>query len=83
MRVDIIVRSFLIASLISLIALLLEAAYYGLHPGNTYGTTYALTAAFVNNFSDLSSPLNIMLLTIIFISTFVIVSNRISKREQL
>jgi len=79
MRFDTIIRSFMIASLISLMALLLEAAYYGLRLENTY----ALTGAFVNNFSDLSSPVNITVLAIIFFSTFVIASNRISKRERL
>jgi hypothetical protein len=78
MKFDTIIRSFLIAILVSLIALLIEAAYYGLSSGNTY----ALTAAFVNNYSDLSSPANIALLTIIFLSTLVICLSKISKKER-
>lgn len=82
MRFDTILRSFLIASLISFMALLLEAAYYGLHPDDTYGTTYALTGAFVNNYSDLSSPVSIILLALIFFLTFVITLSKISKKER-
>ncbi len=82
MRFDTILRSFLIASLISFMALLLEAAYYGLQPDDTYGTTYALTGAFVNNYSDLGSPVNIILLALIFFLTFVITLNKISKKER-
>jgi hypothetical protein len=78
MKFDTIIRSFLIAILVSLIALILEAAYYGLRLGNTY----ALTAGFVNNYSDLSSPINIILLTIIFISTLLIALSKISKKER-
>lgn len=82
MRFDTILRSFLIACLISLMALVLEAAYYGLLTKNTYGTTYALTGAFVNNYSDLSSPINIAFLVLIFLSIFVIALNSISKKER-
>ncbi len=78
MKFDTIIRSFLIAGLVSLIALIIEAAYYGLRPGNTY----ALTAAFINNYSDLSSPINITLLAIIFFSTLVIALSKISKKER-
>lgn len=78
MKFDTIVRSFLIAILVSLIALIIEAAYYGLRIGNNY----ALTAGFVNNYSDLSSPANTALLAIIFFSTFVISLSKISKKER-
>lgn len=77
MKFDTIIRSFLIAILVSIIALLIEAAYYGLSSGNNY----ALTAAFVNNYSDLSSPVNITFLAIIFVLTLVIALSNISKRE--
>lgn len=85
MKFDNIIRSFIIASFTSLIAVLLEAAYYGLHPPNTYSvnnTAYFITAPFVNNFSDISSPINIIIISIIFVFSFVIVSNLISKRER-
>lgn len=85
MRCDNIIRSFIIASFTSLIAVLLEAAYYGLHPENTYSvnkTAYFITVPFVNNFSDISSPINITIISIIFVFSFVIVSNLISKRER-
>jgi hypothetical protein len=78
MKFDTIVRSFLIAILVSLIALIIEAAYYGLRVGNNY----ALTAGFVNNYPDLSSPVNTALLAIIFFSTFVISLSKISKKER-
>jgi len=77
MKFDTIIRSFLIAILVSFIALIIEGAYYGLHLGNTY----ALTAGFVNNYSDLTSPLNIIFLAIIFVLTFVIALSKISKKE--
>jgi hypothetical protein len=79
MKFDTIIRSFLIAVLVSLIALIIEAAYYGLSKGNTY----ALTAGFVNNYSDLSSPVNITLIAMIFVSTLVIALSKISKKERL
>ena len=82
MRFDTLLRSFLIASLISFLALLLETAYYGLHPGDSSGTTYALTGAFVNNYSDLSGPVNIILIALIFLLTFMIALNKISKKER-
>lgn len=78
MKFDTIIRSFLIAILVSLIALLIEAAYYGLSSGNTY----ALTAVFIDNYSDLSSPVNLTILTIIFFSTLVIALSKISKKER-
>ncbi len=85
MRFDTIIRSFMIAGFTSLIALLIEAAYYGLHPKNTYSvnnTAYSITSPFVNNFSGIGSHANIILLGIIFVFSFVIVSNLISKRER-
>lgn len=78
MKFDTIIRSFLIAILVSLIALIIEGAYYGIISGNTY----ALTAGFVNNYSDLSSPVNMIFLAIIFVLTLVIALSKISKKEK-
>lgn len=78
MKSDTIIRSFLIAILVSLIVLIIEGAYYGLRLGNTY----ALTAGFVNNSSDLSSPVNIVFLAIIFVATLAIALSKISKKER-
>jgi hypothetical protein len=64
----------MIAFLISLIALLLESAYYGLRTA-----TYSITSPFVS--SVINSPLNMAVLALIFISSFVIALNTISKRE--
>ncbi|WP_082088077.1 MULTISPECIES: hypothetical protein [unclassified Methanosarcina] len=75
MKLDIIIRSFLIAVLISLIALLLEASYYGLRTA-----TYSITGPFVS--SVINSPLNMAVLALIFISSFVMALNTISKRER-
>ncbi len=72
----------MIAGLISLIAVLIEAAYFGIYSWNVYGTAYSLTSPFVNNLADLTSPVNITILTVIFVSTFVIVSGKISKKER-
>ena len=85
MKLEIIIRSFLIAVLISLIAVLLEAAYYGLHTRNMYSASnaaYSITSPFINNFSGISSPTNSAILAIIFISSFMIALNLISKREK-
>ena len=79
MKFDTIILSFLIAILVSLIALIIEAAYYGLRIGNNY----ALTAGFVNNYSDLSSPVNMTFLAIIFVLTLLIALSKISKKERL
>ncbi len=79
MKFDTIIRSFLIAVLVSLIALFTEAAYYGLRIGNNY----ALTAAFVNNYSDLSSSANITFLAVIFVLTLLIALSKISKKERI
>lgn len=85
MKLDTIIRSFMIAGLISLIVVILESAYYGLYPVKTYSASnaaYAITGPFVNNFSDIGSPMNTAVLTIIFISSFVIALNLISKKER-
>lgn len=84
MRFDTFIRSFLIAILVPLIVVITEAAYYGLHPGNMSSINsvgYSVTSPFFNNFSDLTSPVNLTILTIIFISTFVIAFIKISKQE--
>jgi len=78
MKFDTIIRSFLIAILVSLIALIIEGAYYGLRLGNTD----VLTAGFVTNYSDLTSPVNIIFLAIIFVLTLVIALGKISKKER-
>ena len=75
----------MIAVLISLIAVLLESAYYGLHARNMYSASnaaYSITSPFANNFSGISSPINTALIAIIFISSFLIALNLISKRER-
>lgn len=85
MRFDTLLRSFMIACLISLITVLIEAAYYGLQPENAYlisNAGYSVTSPFVNNYSDLTSPVNLMILAIIFVSTFVIALSKISKDEK-
>jgi hypothetical protein len=85
MRLDNIIRSFMIASLILLIAVLIEAAYFGLNQKNTYyidDTAYSVAAPFVNNFSSISSPTNTIILVILFVISFVMISNMISKRER-
>jgi len=85
MNSDILIRSFIIACLITLITVLIEAAYYGLQPENAYLASdvgYSVTSPFVNNYSDLTSPVNRIILGIIFISTFVISLKEISKRAK-
>jgi len=85
MRLGIIIRSFMIAILISLIAVIIEAAYYGLHSENAYAVSnagYSIASPFINNLSDISSPVNLIILGIIFVSTFVISSSKISKKEK-
>ncbi len=75
----------MIATLISLVAVIIEAAYYGLHLENTYSISnagYSITSPFVNSFSDLSSPVNLIILALIFISTFLIASSKISKKKK-
>jgi len=79
-----IIRRFTMAGLILLIVVIIEAAYYGLHPMNNYsinGSAYSVAAPFITNFSDMSSPTNMIFLFIVFIISFIIVSNMISKRK--
>lgn len=75
MKLDTLIRSFLIAVLISFIAILLESAYYGLRT-----STYSITGPFASSF--INSPLNTAVIAIIFISSFMIALNLISKRER-
>jgi len=74
MKLDTIIRSFLIAGLISILAFLLESAYYGLS-----NDVYSITSPFV---SIINSPLNMAVLAVIFIATFVIVLNKLAKKER-
>jgi hypothetical protein len=76
MKIDTIIRSFLIAGLISLIALLLESAYYGVR-----NEVYSITSPFVS--TVINSPLNMAILAVIFISTFLIILNTLSKKERV
>jgi hypothetical protein len=85
MGLDRIIRSFMVAGLVSAVVVIIEAAYYGLHPENSYAinnAAYSVSAPFVNNFSEISSPINLMVLIIIFISSFLLASNFISKRQR-
>ncbi|HII80156.1 MAG TPA: hypothetical protein HA261_07145 [Methanosarcina sp.] len=75
MKLDTIIRSFLIAGLISLIAVILESAYYGLR-----NASYSVVSPFVS--TAIGSPTNMAIIAIIFISTFVIVLNCLSKKEK-
>ncbi|WP_269851245.1 hypothetical protein [Methanosarcina horonobensis] len=75
MKFDTIIRSFLIAGLISLLALLLESAYYGLH-----NEVYSITSPFVS--AVINSSLNMTVLAVIFVSTFVIVLNTLAKKRK-
>ena len=84
MKLDHIIRCFIIACLILIIAVLIEAAYFGLNQKNTYytnNTVYSITAPFVYNFSDISSQQNIIILVIIFAISFMIALNLISERK--
>jgi len=84
MKLDNIIRCFIIACLILIIAVLIEAAYFGLNQKNTYytnNTVYSITAPFVDNFPAISSQQNIIILVIIFAISFMITLNLISKRE--
>ena len=84
MKLDNIIRCFIIACLILIITVLIEAAYFGLNQKNTYyinNTVYSITAPFVNNFSDICSQQNIIILAIIFTISFMMTLNLISKRE--
>lgn len=85
MRLNNTLRSFLIAILISLVAIFVEAAYYGLHPKQLYNfndTMYSISSPFVTNFADLSSPLNLIILGVIFIGSFLMASNILSKKNR-
>jgi preprotein translocase subunit SecG len=84
MRLINIMRRFTIAAIILLIVVIMEAAYFGLHPRNDYsinGSAYSVAAPFIINFSDISSPINILFLVIVFIISFMIVSNMIAKKK--
>jgi hypothetical protein len=86
MRFDTLIRSFMIACLISLITVIVEAAYYGLQPENAYSVSsdgYSVTSPFVNNLADLTSPVNLIILAVIFVSAFVIALSKIYKNEKL
>lgn len=74
----------MISCIILIIAVLIEAAYFGLNQKSTYyinNTVYSITAPFVNNFSEISSQQNIIILAILFTISFMITLNLISKRE--
>ncbi|AKB29515.1 hypothetical protein MSSAC_1881 [Methanosarcina siciliae C2J] len=75
MNPDIIIRSFIAAVIFSLIAVILEAAYYGLRTAN-YSIASPFASTFINN------PLNYAIIALIFISSFVITFNTISKSER-
>lgn len=75
MKLDTIIRSFLIAGLISILAFLLESAYYGLS-----NEVYSITSPFVS--TVLNSSLNMAVIAVIFIATFVIVLNTLAKKER-
>jgi hypothetical protein len=84
MRFINIMRRFAIAALILLIIVIIEAAYYGTRLKNNYhinDTDYSITAPFFVYFSYISSPTNIAFLIIIFIISFMVVSNMISKKK--
>jgi preprotein translocase subunit SecG len=84
MRIINIIRRFTIAAIILLVVVVIEAAYFGLHPQHDYsinGSTYSVAAPFITNFSDISSPINIIFLFIVFIISFMIVSNMIDKKK--
>jgi preprotein translocase subunit SecG len=79
-----IIRRFTIAVIILLIVVIIEAAYFGLHQKNDYsinGSAYSVAAPFIINFSDISSPMNIIFLVIVFIISFMVVSNIIAKKK--
>lgn len=85
MGLDRIIRSFMVAGLVSAVVVIIEAAYYGLNSENAHAinsAAYSVAAPFVNNFSEISSPINMMILGIIFVSSFLLASNFISKRER-
>lgn len=75
MKLDTVIRSLMIAFLISLIAVLLESAYYGLRH-----SVYSITGPFVS--TVINSSINMAILALIFIFSFVMALNFISKRER-
>lgn len=75
MKLDTLIRSILIAGLISVLALILESAYYGVH-----NEVYSFASTFA---SVINSPLNMGLLGIVFVFTFAIVLNNLSKKERV
>jgi preprotein translocase subunit SecG len=84
MRMINIIRRLIIAFIILFAVVIIEAAYLGLHPKNDYsinGSTYSVAAPFITNFSDISSPINIIFLLIVFIISYMIVSNMIDKKK--
>ena len=84
MRLINIIRRLTIAVIILLIVVIIEAAYFGLHPKSDYsinGSTYSVAAPFITNLSDISSPTNIIFLVIVFIVSFMIASNMIARRK--
>jgi preprotein translocase subunit SecG len=84
MRLINIIRRFTIAAIILLVVVIIEAAYFGLHQTTDYsanGSAYSVAAPFIINFSDLSSPANIVFLVIVFVISYMIVSNMIAKKK--
>lgn len=78
------IRRFTIAAIILLVVVIIEAAYFGLHEQTDYsvnGSAYSVAAPFITNFSDLISPINILFLIIVFLTSFMVVSNMISKKK--
>jgi preprotein translocase subunit SecG len=80
-----IIRRLAIAVIILFIVVILEAAYFGLHETHDYsvnGSAYSVAAPFVTNFSEFSSPANIIFLIIVFILSFIVVSNMITRKKE-
>jgi ascorbate-specific PTS system EIIC-type component UlaA len=78
-------RRFAISVLILLIVVILEIAYFGMHPKNNYymnNNDYSVTAPFFAYFSFIVSPTNILFLVIVFIISFMVVSNMISTKKK-
>lgn len=76
MKLDTIVRSFIIAGLISLLVVVLEACLYGM-----IGGTYSVTSPFFS--TTINNSTNMTLIAVVFISTFLIVMSKISKKERV
>jgi preprotein translocase subunit SecG len=79
-----ILRRLTISVLVLLIVIIIETAYYGLHLKNNYNmtdTAYSVSAPFFTNFSNICSPANLIFLFVIFILSFMAVSNMISKKS--